>query len=86
MLLGILCCSICSVSLLSYFVLLSECREWSAATPGVLMQISVLDETVHDAQRVVTAQLQQESSIIIYFSITTFANHTLHKPGIISNL
>jgi len=50
------------------------------------MQISVLDETVHDAQRVVTAQLQQESSIIIYLSITTFANHTLHKPGIISNL
>ena len=39
--------------------------------------LCVLEESVHDAQFVVTAQLQQESSLIINVSITMSPNHTL---------
>jgi len=42
-------------------------------TPGVLVQISVLEESVYDEQCIATAQLQQEPSIVIYFSIIMLA-------------
>ena len=45
------------------------------SAPGVLVHISVLEGSVHDAQCVVTTQLQQESSITIYISINMSVNH-----------
>ena len=49
----------------------------------VLVEISVLDESVHGAQCVVTAQFRQEPSIIISVNITMFANHTLPYYSIV---
>ena len=50
------------------------------------MHISVLEESVHDAQCVVATQLQQESSVIINVSITMSANHILQYTGIVPNM
>jgi len=44
---------------------------------GVLVHASVLEENVHDAQRVGTAQLQQETSVIICASIIVLTNYAL---------
>jgi len=52
---------------------------WSCLTE----QISELEESVHDAQCVVTAQLQQESSVTINFSITMSVNHTLPQSCVV---
>jgi len=53
---------------------------------SVLVHIYVLEESVHDAQCVVTTQLQQESSVIINVSITMSANHILPYTSIVSNM
>jgi len=47
------------------------------SAPDVLMQISILEESVHDAQCVVTAQLQLEPAAIIYVSIRMFTYRTV---------
>jgi len=51
------------------------------------VQISVLEEGVHDAlQCVVTAQLQHEPSFVIYVSLTMLGNHILPRPKVVSNV
>jgi len=47
------------------------------------VHILVLEESVHDAQCVVTTELEQERSFIIYISITMLANHTLPYTSIV---
>jgi len=56
------------------------------SAPGVFGQVHMLDKSVPDAQCVVTAQLQLESSVIIYINIITLANHTLLYPNIVPNV
>jgi len=46
----------------------------------------MLDESVHDAYCVVTAQSQQGPSVVTYVSITMLANHTFLCPSIVSNV
>jgi len=46
----------------------------------------VLEQSVHDAQCVVTARLQQDSSVIINVDITVSTNHTPPCPGIVPNV
>jgi len=48
--------------------------------------IFVLEESIHDVHSVVTAQLQQDPCVIIYISITMFANHTLPYPRSVPNV
>jgi len=46
------------------------------SSPGVLLHISVLEESVHDSQCVVAAELREAFSVIfIDVSTTVFANH-----------
>jgi len=52
------------------------------SAPGVLVHISVLEESVHDAQCVVRAQLQLDYSVIIEVTITMPANHPFHTPAL----
>ena len=58
----------------------AEISEWSLtqriSAPGVLVHISVLEQSVHDAQCAVIGQLHQESSVIIDVSIIMSADHT----------
>jgi len=49
----------------------------SASDVHPIVHICLLEETVRDVQCVATAQLQHESSDIIYVSITMLANHAL---------
>jgi len=56
------------------------------SAPVVLVHISVLEESIHDSQWVVTTQLEQEPSVIIYISITMLTNHTLPFLSIASFL
>jgi len=51
------------------------------SVPGVLVQISVLEESVHGAQCVVRALPQLDASGIINFYITMFTNHILLTPA-----
>ena len=57
----------------------ADIYEWlltqRTSVAGVLVHIFMLEGSVHDAQCVVTAQLQQEASIIIYMCIAMSANH-----------
>ena len=68
----------------------AEINEWPLtqriSAPGVLVQISGLEESVHYAQCVVTAQLQQERSGIIDVSITMLKNNTLPYPTIVPSV
>jgi len=57
-----------------------------SAPPGVLAQISMLEESVRDTQCVVTLELQQEHCGIMHVSITMSANHTLPYPLIVPNV
>ena len=56
------------------------------SSPRVLIHVSVLDDSVHDVLSVVTAQLQQEPSLIIYVTISIFANHTLSYLIIVTDM
>jgi len=51
----------------------------------VRVKISVLEKSVHDAQCVITAQLQHKPSVIIYVSTTMLANHTILFFSVVSN-
>ena len=65
----------------------TKTTEWLLTQgPVVLVHISVLEGSVHDAQCVATTQLQQDSSVIISFTITMPANHTLPLPSIVPNV
>jgi len=50
------------------------------------VHISLLDESVHVAQCVVTAQMQKDTLVVIYVSITMSANHTLAYSDIVPNV
>ena len=56
--------------------------QWISAQ-GVLVHIPILEESVHDAQCVVTAQLQLQPSVAINISITMLVNHTATHPRIV---
>ena len=51
------------------------------SAPAVLVQISPLEESVHYAQCVATAKLQQELSVIIYVSFAVYASTPFHAPA-----
>ena len=60
---------------------------WPNESPHqVYLCTSLLEKSVHYAQCVITAQLQQEISVITYVSITTSANRTLPYPSVVSNV
>jgi len=47
------------------------------------MLIYVLEESVHEALCVVTAQLHEESSVVIYVTISTPTDHTPPYPRLL---
>jgi len=52
------------------------------SAPGVLAHISRLEESVHDVECDVTAQLQQELPVVITVTITMSAEHIRPYPSI----
>jgi len=51
---------------------------------SVLVHITVLEESVHDAQCTLTAQLEQESSVNV--SITMLVDHTTPYHDVVPNV
>jgi len=56
------------------------------SVPGILVCICVLEEIVHYAQGIITAQLQQEPYIVIYVSTTMSANYIQQYPNIVTKM
>jgi len=52
----------------------------------IIVNFSVLEESVHHVQCVIIVQLQQEPSFIIYVSIAMLANHTFAHTSIFPNV